>query len=931
MCKLTRNLMLILLAFLMSIVYIQIPALANGVFPHDRNVPDPVLSSRAEQPSWIVKWKGAMPSEFRSDSAILDDRPAERMTVARPAGGVSPSAWVGRWSAADEVEYIQMNHNVSVSMEPNDPLYSGQNYLKQIRAEQAWDIKRDFPMIIALVDTGVDLKHPDLKDNLVPGVNLVYPDQAPQDDNGHGTSVAGVLAAIGDNKEGVAGVVWHTRIMPIKALEADGQGDEDKLGEGIRYAVDHGAKIVVLSVGLYQYSPYLKEVVDYAESKGVLLVAASGNEGKEVKYPAAFSTVLGVGGVTGGNKLEPESNYGSEIDVVAPFTVFSTALGGGYASNKGTSMAAPQVAGVAALVWSKYPWMKPHQVRNMIRQSAEDIGDKVWDPGTGYGLLRADRAMSMTYKNDIYESNDRSDQAKWLPLDTMVSASFGSSDDQDWFYFNAPYDGNVTLRFTAEGGAGPQIGLVHFAGGDAKGTEYDNVLPTGVVLPVKKGKNVIKAQWANAGAGKELIYTLSTHFEIYQDAFEDNDLQYKAYLLPARKQSIVGTFDHPDDQDWFMIRMDQAGSLQFTAASDTSRMDLAMFVQRGNDKPVKIDSGADGDPEYSPFFDVYPGTYYLRIVNVNAKNTYPVKGEYTLDVNYTPKYMDPNEPNNAAYQASSVTLDTYYMGLFSKQGDEDWFSFEIPDQNLVHFDLGQIPSDRLVSLTLLDSKQSQLSIHLNQMGDGGFQVRRVLPKGKYYVKLSADRPFEYQLYRLKISAEPLVSGYTDISGNWAEKDIVEMTRRQIVTGYDDYTFRPMANVTRAEAVTMIAKAFHLTAAADAAPPRYSDLKKEHWAYNFIAAATQAGVISGNPDGRFEPERAMSRAEMAVMLSRALRLQAAYSPSQTFTDIRQGNWAAPFISALKAKGLAAGFNDGTYRPNENAARAEFTSLLYRAVR
>ena len=180
-----------------------------------------------------------------------------------------------------------------------DPMRVKQTYLDMIHIDQAWAAAGDSrtPIVVAVVDTGVDLVHPDLVGNLVDGVNLLQPSKKPQDDNGHGTNVAGIIAASFNNDKGIAGIAPNAKIMPIKALEADGTGGEAKLGEGIKYAVDHGAKIVVLSLGLNKYSDYMEGIVQYAEDRNVLLVAAVGNESTSVKYPAAYPTVLAVGGV----------------------------------------------------------------------------------------------------------------------------------------------------------------------------------------------------------------------------------------------------------------------------------------------------------------------------------------------------------------------------------------------------------------------------------------------------------------------------------------------------------------------------------------------------------------------------------------------------------------------------------------------------------
>ncbi|WP_144353445.1 S8 family serine peptidase, partial [Paenibacillus darwinianus] len=297
--------------------------------------------------SWLLKWTKAGEARKLPGTTVLHRQEQANVDIVRPDPGLDPGLWLAQLQTTDGVEYVQPNGTVRLltANEPNDPELGKQVYLRQIRADKAWTLANKRSNItIALVDTGVDLDHPDLQGNLVGGTNLVQPGKPPEDDNGHGTNVAGVVAAVGDNRIGTAGILWKAGIMPIKALDSQGYGEEDRLGEAILYAVNHGAQIVVLSVGLYRYSPYMRDIVQYAESKGVLLVAAGGNDGKElsskvaVKYPAAYPTVLAVAGATASGAPEMRSNPGPEIDVAASWRVYTTALGGGYKSQEGTSM-----------------------------------------------------------------------------------------------------------------------------------------------------------------------------------------------------------------------------------------------------------------------------------------------------------------------------------------------------------------------------------------------------------------------------------------------------------------------------------------------------------------------------------------------------------------------------------------------------------------
>lgn len=882
--------------------------------------------------SWIVKWHGDPHPDFIAASTIHAHSEVFNTFVAAPARPEEAAVWIERWSNDPAVGYVHPNQQVELKAVPNDELYGEQSHLRQIRAPEGWDVVSENTNItIAIVDTGIDLEHPDLKGNLVAGVNLVSPSDKPQDDHGHGTNVAGVIAAAGNNTAGVAGVLWKARIMPVKAIEADGLGEEDKLGEGIRYAVDNGAKIVVLCVGLKRYSPYLQEVAQYAESRGVLLVSATGNEGAAVQYPAAYPSVLAVGGVGSNNKVMLESNHGPEVDIVAPWRVYTTALGGGYGENQGTSMAAPQAAGAAALLWSRFPNLKPYEIRSMLQQTAQDIESRGWDPYSGYGLLRVDRALTEPFKRDMHEPNDRKDQAKQMPIDAMTYAELTRGSDIDWFFINAPYDGTIELDIASLAGvqsSAPAVAVTYYASDQDTGTVFRDAVRTAPVLQVKKGTSRIRLQLENTVSTTEFRYSAIPKFTIYRDAFEDNDRQFKAYLLPARTQTVKGTFHQVNDQDWFMMDVTQEGSLQILLSGDSVRMDLAMMIQKTGENQRLIDRGYEGQDERLDAYDVTPGRYYLLVSNVISDTAYPVTGEYTLKIDYSPKLTDPNEPNDRYFQATPMTVGTVYNGLIDTIDDNDWFSFSVKEESYVEMSLHEIPKDRVMLMTVYDSKQTQLYININTVSQNELYIREVLAPGTYYVKLGANRAFQHQFYRFALKTEALLDGFRDIKGHWAEKNISRMIKEGAANGYGDYTFRPNQALTRAEAAAMIGNAFKLR---NTMLPSYTDVPRTHWAYASIGLGTRAGVLSGYEDGSFRPDQSVTRAEMAVMIGRAMKLSEMSGAVAPFTDVPGGHWSASWLRTLLREGIVTGYRDGSFRPNATATRAEFITMLAIALK
>lgn len=304
-----------------------------------------------------------------------------------------------------EPNYIYANRGFAV----NDPDYQKQWNLQHIDVEGAW-AKRvtGKGVTVAVIDTGIS-QGPDLaKTEFVAGYDFVNDRTHAADDNGHGTHVAGTIAQSTNNGYGVAGVAFGARLMPLKVLSRAGSGTTADIAEAIRFAADNGADVINMSLGGGGESKLMREAIDYAHGKGVVIVAAAGNEGRaQASYPALYPHVIGVSAIGPDLKKAPYSNYGKGVDIAAPGGTTSTrdldgilqetinprALGEfQFKAFQGTSMAAPHVAGVAALVKSQHPTMTPDQVWEVLKTAAQDV-DSDGQNQFGVGYLNAANAV----------------------------------------------------------------------------------------------------------------------------------------------------------------------------------------------------------------------------------------------------------------------------------------------------------------------------------------------------------------------------------------------------------------------------------------------------------------------------------------------------------------------------------------------------------
>jgi len=324
---------------------------------------------------------------------------------------------VSKMAAIDGVTSISSEHRAHVMFTPNDSSARFQWGLDMVNAYEAWDITRgNDSVVIAVLDTGIDWTHPDLAANMwtdadgYHGYNFISDNRLPMDDNVnsyddngawvpntytyHGTHVAGVAGAVINNNLGIAGMA-QALLMAVKVMNDSGEGTDTTVSSGIRWAVDHGADVITMSLGVDGMSTVLTNAVNYASSHGVVLVAASGNSGTSVvSYPAAYPKVIGVGAVDDSGQRAPFSNYGSGLDVMAPgVQIYSTQVGASYQYLSGTSTAAPFVAGIAALMLTINPSLTPQEVGAILNSTARDISMTGFDTTTGWGIVDAFRAV----------------------------------------------------------------------------------------------------------------------------------------------------------------------------------------------------------------------------------------------------------------------------------------------------------------------------------------------------------------------------------------------------------------------------------------------------------------------------------------------------------------------------------------------------------
>lgn len=717
------------------------------------------------QENWIVAWQQKADPAFWHQAVLLRKfvLAGSEIDLVRPKKGVDVNSWHNSWSAAADVRYMQRDRSYQLNeggLEGRERESSlSFSYLEQIRASEAWSkvppsSPSDRPVIVAVIDTGVDLHHPDLSPLLVPGVNILNRQEAPQDHFGHGTEVAGVVAATwgGLRREGAVGA---GKIMPIKVMENGSDGEVYYTVEGMEAAIKRKADIIVLAQGSWTYSKLMEEAVQDAEKKGVLVVAAAGNAESDLNgntvydsplyYPAAFPTVLAVGSVKNNGLHEPTSNQGDGLDLTAPGNrIATTRLGGGFTTDSGTSFAAPQAAGVAALLWQRHRDYTPGQIRQLLKQTAQKKpGEPRWDRQKGFGILDAARALSGKLKRDPYEPNDERHQAMSLSLDQEMDAVLRPG-DRDWFRLELPCPGTLVIHLRQNRGHFQKTRLFVENPQEKDVRSYQLQGMNQLRVPVER--NDVFLGFSSPAGDVPVSYSFQVNFIPRADRYEPNDrlAQAAQLALPGKQEVIEATLHKQGDQDWYRLPLPRSNEAEVKVEPLTPRFDPVLLQMPQDDwHNWKIDQHGAGEAESLRV----PGGKGDLLFSVSDYGGNIISEPYHLVITVRPAIGD-GKDHSTPDKAALLSSAKWVKGALAGGGIPDWYVISSTREETVTFLYQADQPVKRLEWAVYDHYFYALSGGTVTLAKGErFSQTLSLPSGRHYIRVRTEEggPVLYQI------------------------------------------------------------------------------------------------------------------------------------------------------------------------------------------
>ncbi len=589
--------------------------------------PDPKLVPEAGEivpGEVIVKWHdegiGSEAAEAHGLSVVAElgspetALPEVVSTEGRPVDEV-----IAELRADPRVDYAEPNYVLALAEDPtvaavgvNDPKTGPQYSLDRMRVRDAWAFTTGGGGTVAVLDTGIDFGHADFAGRILPGHDFVNNDDNAVDDNGHGTWVSGIIAANANDGIGIAGVSWQDRILPVKIMNAAGTGDTSDLTSGIVWAADHGATIINMSVGGFPYSQYVHDAIRYAWSRDVVLIGAAGNSAVDGPFfPASYPEVISVSATQVDDEFSNWSNYGADVDVSAPGASVLTTncpvckpieqdISGdhGYTYISGTSFAAPNVAGVVALIRARYPSMPNAWVVDRLKSTVDDLGYGGWDRRYGHGRVNALRAVGGSPAaislggGDNLEYDNTLAEATLVPVGATLQPNIYPAGDVDVIAVDVPRAGrlDVTVVPVVDNRAWPW---------------HKNSLTVDVVLNMyhANGTHIATVDDANPAATDRGSVQMSGPGRILLRVhnYTPNGNR-NAYTISTAYVDNVGFFDTGDSPfeaeiDWLSRTGITSGCSDtlFCPTASVTREQMASFLARAGQLPAGTDYFTDDD------------------------------------------------------------------------------------------------------------------------------------------------------------------------------------------------------------------------------------------------------------------------------------------------------------------------------------------------
>lgn len=807
---------------------------------------------------------------------------------------------------------------------PGDPYFTYQWQLVAVGLPNVWPLvsqQARTRVTVAVLDTGVDLSHEDLAAALVSGYDFVANDPVPEDRHGHGTHVAGVVAAVADNAVGVAGAASGVRLMPVKVVDDSGRGNTAALVQGIYWAVDHGADVVNLSVGSPYPSAFLEEAIRYAVRHGVIVIAAAGNGSdrypdgspgdlgrpsgspasgfggtmvRPVEYPAAYAEAIAVGALDrapdGAWRPADFSNGGDELDISAPgVDVLGPDLSSRgvsrYAFRSGTSAATPIASGLAALLLAADPSLlqarderRVEAVRRRLQETAFDVGPPGFDPDTGFGLI------------DAREAFGRPSLRPEPPEDRI--------------------EGQVPVRISVRAYDGSLVENAFGAG------ELEVVRASGASeTPVEKLSFVVRNGTAdvvwNASGVDPGRYFLRARSADRKWVSGWTDVTVVSGNGVTRRTSVEGgnrVLRVVYSENAAVARPDAAGERLLDAR--TLPGEAAVDV-------VEVEFPASWRPIGGVSLRVRADETEWRF----EPGALPIEAEQGTIVWRAER--EPVAPASVVPDGFVLCSDVWHVSVRVDGTPVDLFGAPVEARVANRYGCGR--PERTAAFVRADvealaPKEGWRWAGGDRESDGKWAFRTETPG--------------------RIAVMSYVGTFADIAGHWAKEDIEALAARMTVGGTGGGRFEPDRPVTRAEFVAMLVRAFGLSVSgAVAKDERFADVPSGAWYASAVNAAARAGWMEGYGSGRFGPDDPVTREQMAVVLARAFPTEKADAGD---TDIKEvivsrfvdaadiSGWARDAVAEAAAAGRLSGYPDGRFRPRQPATRAEAAAFIRRLL-